>query len=400
MPKINMVTIATLKPTGKRQFIRDSVLVGFGIEGSAKGKFTYFVETRVKGTSKNVRTQIGNVEHISLDEAKQEARTLLLEAKSGHDIRFRDDEEDTTPETIGAALEEFFAAKKHKLAVNTVKDYKATFSNCLSDWKDLPTKQLSRRMVQKRFVELLGTKNPPYVSKVFRNLSTILSYSGVRPNPCEVIKDKDLSVPTASRSRFLSGDEIYHVMQWHFTFRPKVTPLILFYMMTGVRREEALKLTWGDIQGDRIMFRSTKNHKDHAIPLVGALKELVGKRKPDNEKVFPFTNSQLRTALTKFKAQLDFKEDWTIHDLRRTFSEHMNLIGYSEFDIAIANNQSSGTVTRSHYLQGQLAKESLLKRMFTDLQLQYDYYYRDHGGEVQKVPKGWMLPEIDMIDLE
>ena len=90
MPKINMVTIASLKPTGKRQFIRDSVLVGFGIEGSAKGKFTYFVETRVKGTSKNVRTQIGNVEHISLDEAKQEARTLLLEAKSGHDIRFRE----------------------------------------------------------------------------------------------------------------------------------------------------------------------------------------------------------------------------------------------------------------------------------------------------------------------
>ena len=52
MSKINMVTIASLKPTGKRQFIRDSVLVGFGIEGSAKGKFTYFVETRVKGVQK------------------------------------------------------------------------------------------------------------------------------------------------------------------------------------------------------------------------------------------------------------------------------------------------------------------------------------------------------------
>ena len=134
--------------------------------------------------------------------------------------------------------------------------------------------------------------------------------------------------------------------------------------------------------------------------MVGALKELVGKRKQDDEKVFPFTSNSLRTALDKFKAQLDFKEDWTIHDLRRTFSEHMNLIGYGEQDIAVANNQSSGSVTRSHYLQGQLAKESLLKRMFTDLQLQYDYYYRDHGGEVQKVPKGWMAPEIAMLDID
>ena len=138
--------------------------------------------------------------------------------------------------------------------------------------------------------------------------------------------------------------------------------------MTGVRREEALNLTWADIQGDKIVFRATKNKKDHFIPLVGALKELVGSRKQDDEKVFPFTGNSLRTALDKFKAQLDFKEDWTIHDLRRTFSEHMNLIGYGEQDIAVANNQSSGSVTRSHYLQGQLAKESLLKRMFTDLQ--------------------------------
>jgi integrase len=400
MSKITMVSIASLKPTGKRQFIRDSTLVGFGIEGSAKGKFTYFVETRVRGSGKGVRTQIGNVEHISLDEARQEARKLLLEAKRGHDIRWRHEEEDTIPDTIGAAHEEFFAAKKHKLAPSTLADYRKTFSNCLKDWQYLPTKQLTRKMVQARYVELLDTKKPAYVNKVFRNLSSVLTYSGLRPNPCDVIKDKDLRVQVVGRSRFLSGDEIYHIMQWHFGPKTKVTPLILFYLMTGVRREEATKLTWGDIHGDKIIFRNTKNKKDHFIPLVGYLKELVGKRKPDQEKVFPYTSNSLRTALDKFKAQLDFKEDWTIHDLRRTFSEHMNLIGYSEQDIAVANNQSSMSVTRSHYLQGQLAKESLLKRMLTDLQLQYDYYYRDNGGEVQKVPDGWIAPEIAMIDID
>ena len=176
MSKITMVSIASLKPTGKRQFIRDSTLVGFGIEGSAKGKFTYFVETRVRGTSKGVRTHIGNVEHISLDDARQEARKLLLEAKRGQDIRFRQEDEETLPDTLGAAHEEFFQIKKHKLAPSTLADYKKTFSNCLSDWKDLPTKQLTRKMVQTRFIELLDTKKPAYVNKVFRNLSSVLTY--------------------------------------------------------------------------------------------------------------------------------------------------------------------------------------------------------------------------------
>ncbi|MFC6637975.1 tyrosine-type recombinase/integrase [Sulfitobacter sp. JBTF-M27] len=395
--KISQRVIAGLDATGKRQFIRDSDLVGFGIEGSAKGKFSYFVETRVKGSGKSVRTHLGNVDHIRLDDARQEARKLLMEAKRGTDIRFRHEEEEPLPETLGKAHEEFYAVKKHKLAPSTLADYRKTFNNCLADWKQLPTRQLSRRMVQQRYIELLDEKNPAYVNKVFRNLSSVLNFSGVRPNPCEVISDKDLRVQVEGKSRFLSGMEIHDVMQWHFTFRPRVTSLLLFYMLTGVRREEALGLTWADIREGKVHFPQTKNKKAHFVPLVGILNGLVGERRPDDEKVFPFTNASLRTALDKFKAQVKFREDWTIHDLRRTFSEHMNLIGYGELDIAVANNQGASGVTRRHYLSGQLAKENLLNRMFEDLQRQFEYYYREIGGEVKKVPKDWVPTDI-LID--
>ena len=398
--KFTQRLIAGLTPTGKRQFIRDTDLIGFGIEGSAKGKFSYFVETRVKGSGKTRRVQLGNVDHVSLDDARQEARKLLMEAKRGTDIRFQQEEEETVPETLGAALDEFFTAKQHKLAPSTLADYKKTFNNCLKDWRDLPTKQLNRTMVQKRYLELLDQKKPAYVNKVFRNLSSVLNYNGVRPNPCEVIRDKDLRVQTEGKTRFLSGYEIHTVMQWHFTFRPRITPLLLFYMLTGVRRNEALGLTWDDIYDGKIHFTKVKNKKAHFVPLVGVLKDLLGERPTEStgKKVFEYTDASLRTAFDKFKKQVKFKEDWSIHDLRRTFSEHMNLIGYSEGDIAVANNQASTTVTGRHYLGGQLAKESLLRRMYEDLQWQFEYYYRDNGGDVRKVPDGWM--PADMLEPE
>jgi hypothetical protein len=99
---ITQRTLAQLDGTGKRRFVRDSNLVGFGIEVSAKGKATYFVETRVKGTRKNVRTQLGNVDHLTLDDARTEARHLLAQAAKGNDPRFRAEPDEVVPESLGA----------------------------------------------------------------------------------------------------------------------------------------------------------------------------------------------------------------------------------------------------------------------------------------------------------
>ena len=69
----------------------------------------------------------------------------------------------------------------------------------------------------------------------------------------------------------------------------------------------------------------------------------------------------------------------------------MNLCGYSESDIAVANNQSSTTVTGKHYLGGALAKSSLQVKMLTDLQNQFSFYlYGDsNSNNPQKAPEKW-----------
>ena len=115
-------------------------------------------------------------------------------------------------------------------------------------------------------------------------------------------------------------------------------------MLTGLRKEEVLGLPWRDIKDGyfAIIGDVTKNKKAHKMPLVGSVKTLVGKRGADDDTVFGYTSSGYRTAEDKFLDTTNL-EHFTTHDFRRTFSEHLNLCGYSELGIAVANNQSSST---------------------------------------------------------
>jgi integrase len=82
------------------------------------------------------------------------------------------------------------------------------------------------------------------------------------------------------------------------------------------------------------------------------IKEMLGKRTTDNELVFGYTENVFRKDFDRAKEVLKFKDKWTLHDLRRTFSEHMNLIGYSAKDIGVAINHTPIGVTQTHYLSG------------------------------------------------
>ena len=83
--KITQTTISKISATGKVYFIRDSDLKGFAIKVTALGKASFIVEKRVKG-GRNVRTMLGDIELMSLREARAEALQALAQIGSGVDI--------------------------------------------------------------------------------------------------------------------------------------------------------------------------------------------------------------------------------------------------------------------------------------------------------------------------
>ena len=207
MPEhITQRTLARLDPegTGKRYFVRGSNPVGWGIEVSAKGKASYFIETRLTGRRSATRKKIGSVDIILLSDAQAEAKAFLGNSAKGVDIRYSAAEEDILPKTVGYALEMHLYEKRHSLRPSTINDYQKTFNNCFSDGRALPLQQLSKQHVKDRYLELRDTgKTSDYVNKAFRNLSSTLSYYDVEPNPIRVLKQKGLRQAGKARERFL-----------------------------------------------------------------------------------------------------------------------------------------------------------------------------------------------------
>ena len=43
---------------------------------------------------------------------------------------------------------------------------------------------------------------------------------------------------------------------------------------------------------------------------------------------------------------------WSMHDLRRTFSKHIKLIGYTASEVLLESNRNDNLVTVKHYFGG------------------------------------------------
>ena len=97
--------------------------------------------------------------------------------------------------------------------------------------------------------------------------------------------------------------------------------LWLFYILSGVRCQEALTLLWEDIDFDhaRIFIRGTKTEtSERYIPLFPQIAELLKEIPRAGTNVFPYTYRAVQCAFYRIrkKSGLQFR----IHDLRHTFA--------------------------------------------------------------------------------
>lgn len=98
-------------------------------------------------------------------------------------------------------------------------------------------------------------------------------------------------------------------------------PLWLFYLLSGCRCQEALSITWQDIdtENHRIFIRGTKTEaSERYIPLFPQIADILKEIPHDNERVFPYTLRMIQWHFTRIRKASGF---WfRIHDLRHTFA--------------------------------------------------------------------------------
>lgn len=334
-------------------FYRDSELLGFGLRVGKSAK-VYFAEAKLHG--KTVRKSIARHNVVSLDEARSQAKSYLAEISRGKNPHDEEKARKAKLVTLAEVLQNYIEARGN-LKRSTIQDYRHTFETYLHDWMNKPAIEITKDMVELKFRKISKT-SASQANKTMRNFRAVMNYAIMKyedSNGDSIFRYNPVVRITQLRAwhrpvRKNTLIKHYDLASWYQAVinlsndsiapnREVVKDFLLLVLFTGLRRNEAAKLTWNrvDLKDKTIVIKDTKNHTDHTLPLTDFLFDLLTKRKDEAKTKYVFPNENNTGYLTDPKKQIArvVKESgvsFSTHDLWRTFitiAESLDISAYS-----------------------------------------------------------------------
>ena len=221
MPNTTSITqrfINSLKPPPSDRFIRDNVLVGFGVKVMPSGRISFIVEGRIRG-GLTKRITLGQSPALSVTDAKERAAHFIQLMQSGVDpVKAKQSEA-----ALRDALSKPFADVFNSYVANrdlrdiTKRDYWTTFRLVFSSWANRPIRDITRQDVEEVFAETRDNRGQATASKAFRIISAVFTYAMadevngerlITENPVDVLKQKGIKRSIKKREGYLEDRDI------------------------------------------------------------------------------------------------------------------------------------------------------------------------------------------------
>jgi integrase len=365
MPKITSKTIksAHLKSNKSSSafFIRDSELKGFALRVFPSGTIKYIVE--VWYNRRSHRKTLGSYPVLSLKDARQEALSFIRDVQL--DILDKKQEMEQVT-TLSQLFEDYI--KGDRLKASTKKNYKEVIYFHLQDWLDRPVSSISKQMVEKRFYRISdkgmfgGIPTYSSATKTMRILSALMNYAmadeSIDSNPVYVLKYKRVDRSMRKRDRYLRLEDARKLLSISAQDRHPVTLAIHLMLHTGLRKNEALRLKWSDMETingvECLLIRETKNDRTHYVPVTPAILIILDKCSRTTDFILPSPAkknchiSDERHTVRRLCKSLGVT--FTCHDLRRTFATRASEVGNDHMAIKRMLNHKTNDIT-SQYIQ-------------------------------------------------
>lgn len=138
---------------------------------------------------------------------------------------------------------------------------------------------------------------------------------------------------------YLTIDEVKLLAQTPCEY-PKIKAAFLFSCLTGLRRSDVLKLTWGDVyqQGEftRIIFKQKKTSGQEYLDITQEAASLMGERGEPSDHVFTDIHSPSCTnnAIKLWVARAGINKEITFHCGRHTFATMMLDLGTDIYTVS------------------------------------------------------------------
>ncbi len=303
---------------------------------------SFVLEKRVGGKVK--RITLGRYPGLTVEQARKEAQKLSGKIATGIDPVAEKKEGLTKSMTLRQAFQDYISARKN-LKPTTVQDYERVLHQVVDDWLDKPFLSITKEKIGKRHAEHGEKKSQARANLAMRLLRAIFNFAAgqyedakgrslILENPVKRLSHTRAWYRIDRRQSIIKAHELkawYEGLQqlYHRCDDGKVEMMQDYFMLvllTGLRREEAIRLSWQDIDfiAKTLTITETKNNDKHTMPLSDYLYNLLKRRHASaiNQYVFP-ADSKTGYLNDPRKAMLKVRElsgvGFTIHDLRRTF---------------------------------------------------------------------------------
>ncbi len=358
-------------PPKGQSFYWDTEVKGFGVRVTSKAK-AFILDRKLQG--RTIRLTIGRVGDWTEEQARREAKRLVVEIDKGIDPRLEKKKQESNGVTLRLAFEQF--VKSRTLKPRTAYDYARYMTSASSsgkpdffiEWLDKPIIQISPDVIRAKYKTLCssvrGTEQASSAMRVLRSVINfaISEYDLPIENPVSVLTKRHLWTKSNKRRTHLYLPEIRpFVHALRSLSNPVLGAYLEFILFTGARRSEAAKLKWENVNSRAhvLTFTDTKNGTDREIPISPRVHVLLVKMKElaRGEYVFSTTNKDGKpTHITEprkslARANAAAKTSVTVHDLRRTFATLLEQQDCPMVPLkALLGHSQNQDVTTGHYV--------------------------------------------------
>ncbi|MBK1726801.1 tyrosine-type recombinase/integrase [Halorhodospira neutriphila] len=335
--KFTKTTLERIEPPAKgRATYHDTDTPGLSLRVTDSGAKSFCIQRRVNGRVK--RVTIGRFPDWTVQQARKRAKTLLANMVEGTDPVAAKKAEQARKVTLAEVFEEYLATRK-TLKRKTVKDYRRVMDEAVPDWKGKPVAEITKDDVAQRHAHLGENHGPAWANLSMRTLRALFNFAkkyedeqgrSILPeNPVERLSQTRAWYKVDRRRNLIKRHQL---PDWFDAVEALDNPVardyLLFLLFTGMRRSEAARLRWSevDFKGQTFTVYDTKNSEPLELPLSAPLVEILERRREaagDHTYVFPARTGdgpiqEPKKAIEKVRKASG--TEFSCHDLRRTFS--------------------------------------------------------------------------------
>ncbi len=386
--KLPIPVAETPGKTAQKRYYDDN-MKGFGVRVTSGGTKAFFVEKLIK--KKLCRITLGRYPELTVEMARKEVQKLLGQIAIGIDPVAEKRAEKMREVTLNEVFNDYIQVRK-SLKHNTLYNYKRVLSTAFAGWGDKSCLTITKDKVA-RHHEKLGKENgEAYANLAMRLLRALFNFAAgqyedaqgkslITENPVNRLSQTRAWYRVERRQTFIKSHDL---AAWYLGVQQlsnaTLRDYLLLLILTGLRRQEAARLTWDnvDLTAKTFTITDTKNNEPHTLPLTDYLYELLKLRSQSqsNEFVFPGTGAAghiIEPRKQMVKVTQASGVEFTVHDLRRTFITIAESLDISAYALKrLMNHKMGGDITAGYIVTD-------VERLRKPMQLITDYILKCMG---------------------